>query len=115
MSARPKANLRRGALRFAALGDPTRLRLVTRMCDLGPSSIARLTAGAEVTRQALSKHLQVLEQAGLARSQRQGREVHWRLVPSALDETRLHLERLAEGWESALGRLKDFVEDQGLE
>ena len=113
MSPRPSASVRRGALRFAALGEATRLRLVNRMGGLGPSSIAHLTTGSEVTRQALSKHLRILEQAGLARSERLGREVHWHLVPNALGEARAQLERLAEGWANALGRLQKFVEGPG--
>ncbi len=62
---------------FAALGDPTRLRVVARLCDEGPLSVARLTAGSRVTRQAIAKHLQVLARAGLLRGHRRGRERVW--------------------------------------
>jgi DNA-binding transcriptional ArsR family regulator len=67
------------ALLFAALGDPTRLRLVSRLCEGGPLSIARLTAGSRLTRQAITKHLRVLKGAGLVRSRRRGRESLWQL------------------------------------
>src|SRR5258708_6457774 len=70
---------RSSALLFAALGDSTRLRLVSRLCDGGPMSITRLTAGSRVTRQAISKHLRVLEGAGLVHSRRFGRETVWEL------------------------------------
>ncbi|HVY44431.1 MAG TPA: metalloregulator ArsR/SmtB family transcription factor, partial [Minicystis sp.] len=66
---------------FAALGDATRLAVVARLCDGGPASIARLAEGATVTRQAVTKHLRVLEQAGLVRSERAGRETVWELEP----------------------------------
>jgi DNA-binding transcriptional ArsR family regulator len=98
---------------FAALGDQTRLRLVARLGTEGPLSIARLTEGTEVTRQAVAKHLRVLAQAGLARSVRKGRERLWRLDPARLDEARRSLERIAERWDEALGRLKAVVEKDG--
>ena len=96
---------------FAALGDQTRLRLVARLGREGPLSIARLTAGADVTRQAVSKHLRVLEGAGLARGVRQGREQVWQLEPALLDEARRSLERIAQRWDEALSRLRSMVEE----
>ena len=69
---------------FAALGDETRLRLVTRLSAEGPLSIARLTAGGGVTRQAVTKHLRVLAEAGVARSSQSGRERIWELEPQPL-------------------------------
>jgi DNA-binding transcriptional ArsR family regulator len=95
---------------FAALGDPTRLRLVARLCREGPLSISRLSDGAGVTRQAVTKHLRVLAGAGLARGSRQGRERLWRLEAAPLDEARRSLERISQRWDEALGRLKAAVE-----
>src|SRR5260370_8905280 len=70
---------------FAALGDPTRLGLVARLCASGPMSIVRLTEGAHVTRQAVTKHLPVLARAGLVHGPRVGRDHAWELDPSPLD------------------------------
>jgi DNA-binding transcriptional ArsR family regulator len=95
---------------FAALGDETRLRLVSRLCEDGPQSIAKLTAGFDVTRQAITKHLHVLEDAGLVRGARDGRESIWELEPRRLLEARRHLDAISKQWDEALGRLKDFVE-----
>ena len=95
---------------FAALGDETRLGLVARLCADGPQSISRLTAGTSVTRQAVTKHLQVLADAGLARSSRLGRETIWELEPQKLAEARQCLEQISAQWDEALGRLKAFVE-----
>ncbi len=98
---------------FAALGDETRLRLVARLCDDGPMSITRLTteAGAEVTRQAVTKHLRVLEDAGLVRAERVGRESVWQLERRGLDDAKMYLERISEQWDEAIERLRAFVED----
>jgi DNA-binding transcriptional ArsR family regulator len=96
---------------FAALGDETRLRLVLRLCDGGPMSISRLTAGTRVTRQAISKHLRVMEGAGLVRSTRRGRERFWQLEQRRLAEARHYLEVISKQWDAALGRLKKFVEE----
>src|SRR5207302_862375 len=76
---------------FAALGDKTRLRLVSRLCGGGPMSITRLTAGSNVTRQAITKHLLVMEEAGLVRSARHGRESVWRLDQRRLEDARHYL------------------------
>ena len=95
---------------FAALGDPTRLRLVSRLGAGGPLSIVQLTAGARITRQAVTKHLHVLAEAGLVRDSRQGREHRWELDPSRLDEARRALEVISQQWDRTLERLKEFVE-----
>jgi DNA-binding transcriptional ArsR family regulator len=95
---------------FAALGDETRLRLVSRLCAGGPASIARLTAGSSVSRQAITKHLQVLAGAGLVHSSRQGRERVWELRPRQLAQARESLEAISRQWDEALGRLKAFIE-----
>jgi DNA-binding transcriptional ArsR family regulator len=95
---------------FAALGDKTRLRLVARLCDGGPMSITSLTAGSRVTRQAVTKHLRVLEGAGLVHSRRRGRESVWQLEQRRLREARRYLDLISQQWDAALGRLRDFVE-----
>lgn len=95
---------------FAALGDETRLRLISRLCDDGPLSIAGLTAGFGITRQAITKHLHVMENAGLVRHTPHGRESLWRLEGRRLEEARHYLESISAQWDQALGRLKRFVE-----
>jgi DNA-binding transcriptional ArsR family regulator len=97
---------------FAALGDRTRLRLVARLGREGPLSISRLTDGTDVTRQAVTKHLGVLADAGLARGVRQGREQLWQLERASLDEARRSLERFSQRWDEALQRLKVAVEEE---
>jgi DNA-binding transcriptional ArsR family regulator len=106
-----KAAWQKSAPVFAALGDPTRLRLVAALCAGGALSITQLTAGTAVTRQAVTKHLQVLADAGLVRDTRQGRERRWELEPSRIDEARRSLDAIAAQWDQALARLKRFVED----
>jgi DNA-binding transcriptional ArsR family regulator len=95
---------------FAALGDETRLSLVTRLGNGGPLSIARLTEDTRVTRQAVTKHLEVLERAGLVRGERQGRERLWVVDGQKLDEARRYLDQISEQWDHALQRLAAFVE-----
>lgn len=95
---------------FAALGDTTRLKLLGALCAGGALSIAQLTAGTAITRQAVTKHLQVLADAGLVRDNWQGRERLWELEPSRLDEARRSLDAIAAQWDQALARLKNFVE-----
>ena len=96
---------------FAALGDTTRLHLVFRLCDRGPMSITRLSAGTKVTRQAITKHLQVMEDAGLVNSTRQGRESVWQLDQQGLEDARRYLDLISKQWDAALGRLRKFIED----
>jgi DNA-binding transcriptional ArsR family regulator len=95
---------------FAALGDDTRLRLVTRLSGQGPMSITQLTSGSKVTRQAISKHLRVMERSGLVRSSRYGRERRWRLNEQRLADARLYLDQISRQWDAALDRLRAFVE-----
>jgi len=95
---------------FAALGDETRLRLIAALCAGGVMSITQLTAGTEVTRQAVTKHLHVLADAGLVRDVKVGREHLWEFEPEKLDEARQSLEAIAQEWDSALGRLKAVLE-----
>jgi DNA-binding transcriptional ArsR family regulator len=96
---------------FAALGDETRLHVVTRLCEEGPLSIARLTEGANVTRQAVTKHLRILENAGLVHSTRDGRENVWELEPRRIAEARRLLDVISDEWDDTLERLRVFVED----
>jgi DNA-binding transcriptional ArsR family regulator len=86
------------------------LRLVARLCDDGPMSITRLTQGSAVTRQAITKHLRVLEEAGLLRSARHGRETIWLLDLQHLEDARRYLDLISKRWDDALGRLREFVE-----
>jgi DNA-binding transcriptional ArsR family regulator len=95
---------------FAALGDVTRMQIVGRLSRGEPLSIATLTAGTGVTRQAVTKHLKVLDDVGLVRSSRQGRQRMWQLEPARLDAARRSLDLIAAQWTTALGRLKSFVE-----
>lgn len=95
---------------FAALGDATRLRLVTALSDGEAHSIARLTELTALSRQGVTKHLDVLAQAGIVHGLRSGRERLWQLEGAKLDEARLALESIGREWEGALGRLKRFVE-----
>lgn len=97
---------------FAALGDDTRLRLVSRLASGEALSITALSEGAAVTRQAITKHLLVLEEAGLIHGVRHGRERLWELQPKRLQTARRALDVIERQWDWALGRLKDFVERQ---
>jgi len=104
------ANLADAAPVFAALGDETRLRIVAQLSANGPQSIVRLTETTDVSRQAITKHLYVLEEARLARSIRTGRESIWELQPARLEEVRRYLNEISAQWDSALERLRAFVE-----
>lgn len=109
-NAAAERNVAEAASVFAALGDETRLRIVTRLCRAGPQSIVRLTEGSRVTRQAVTKHLQALSKAGLVRGRRSGRETVWELEPRRLEEVRGYLDAISAQWDEAIGRLKAFVE-----
>lgn len=98
---------------FAALGDVTRLQVVAKLCADGPQSIVSLTQTTRITRQGVTKHLRVLEGAGLVRSSRNGRENVYELAPNRLTETQRLLTQIAGDWDEALGRLRRFVEDDG--
>jgi DNA-binding transcriptional ArsR family regulator len=104
------ARLHESAPVFAALGDETRLHIVARLCAEGPLSITRLSEGAGVTRQAITKHLNALSSAGLARNVRTGREQIWELETRKLEMARRCLDHISNQWDVALGRLKAFVE-----
>lgn len=97
---------------FAALGDTTRLALVTRLSQGDLCSIAQLTEGSRLTRQAITKHLRVLEEAGLVHGTRRGRESLFAFHPEPLEELKRYLDLVSEQWDRTLARLKSFVEDE---
>jgi DNA-binding transcriptional ArsR family regulator len=105
------AESKRSAPLFAALGDPRRLWLVARLCDQGPTSIVRLTSGSRVTRQAITKHLRVMERAGLVHSAHRGRETLWQLDQQRIETARHYLDTISRQWDEKLARLRAFVED----
>src|SRR6266478_776981 len=116
MSPRRKAastnkSLHRCAPIFAALGDEMRLRLIAALCVGGAMSITQLTSGTAITRQAITKHLDVLAAAGLVRDVKLGRERLWEFEPTRLDEARRSLEAIARQWDHALAKLKLAVEN----
>lgn len=95
---------------FAALGDPTRLKLVAVLCAGGAFSISHLTQTTAISRQGVTKHLNVLAEAGVVSDIKAGRERLWQLEPASIDEAKRTLESIGREWEMALGRLKRFVE-----
>jgi DNA-binding transcriptional ArsR family regulator len=103
---------RQAAPLFAALGDETRLRVVARLCEEGPLSITKLSEGADVTRQAVTKHLRVLAGAGLVKGRRDGRENVYELTPRKLSEAQHWLDLISREWDDTLGRLQAFVEKE---
>jgi len=108
---RGRAQLKGRASVFAALGDETRLSLIGKLSNGPPQSISRLAEGSTLTRQAITKHLRVLEGAGVVRSIRIGRESVFAFRPQPLKELRSYLERVSEQWDDTLVRLKSFVEN----
>jgi DNA-binding transcriptional ArsR family regulator len=107
-----RAGVGRAAPVFAALGDETRLRLLARLSAEGPLSIARLSDGVPVTRQAVTKHLLALTAAGLVRgARRRGRRQRvWQLEPRRFAEARRYLDQISLQWDDTLERLQAFVE-----
>lgn len=100
---------------FAALGDRTRLRLISKLVSGQPVSITGLAEGFALSRQAVTKHLRVLEGAGLLRRARAGRETRFHLTPEPIERARDYLDEVARQWGEALGRLKEFVESDAVE
>ena len=96
---------------FAALGDETRLSLLSRLAAGRAQSIARLTEGTSLTRQAVTKHLKVLEEAGMLTRRKAGRESLYALEPKSLADLRDYLDLVSRQWDEALSRLKTLVED----
>ena len=111
MSRQAEAALDRSAPIFAALGDETRLQVVSRLSRGGPMSITQLTEGADVTRQAVTKHLQVLAGAGLVVDFKRGRERVWELRTRQLEEAQRVLDTISRRWDDAIERLRAFVEE----
>jgi DNA-binding transcriptional ArsR family regulator len=95
---------------FAALGDKTRLALVAKLCGGRPRSISQLTRGSRLTRQAITKHLRVLEDVGIVHSVRAGRESLFEFDPEPMNQLKQYLDLVSEQWNQALARLKSFVE-----
>jgi len=95
---------------FAALGDETRLRLVAKLSRGQSNSISQLTEGSQLTRQAITKHLRVLESAGVVHSVRSGRESLFEFDPEPMQEIKKYLDLVSEQWDQALSRLRSFVE-----
>ena len=106
------AGTRNAAPTFAALGDEIRLGIVERLSAGGRMSITRLTEGTDVTRQAVTRHLEVLEDAGLVRAMRQGRERLWELEPKRIELARRSLEEISRWWDKKLAALKERVEEE---
>ena len=109
---RPDTSIEAPSTLFAALGDPTRLRLVVRLSRGEPLSITELASGTRLTRQAVTKHLHVLARAGVATASRLGREQRWSPEERRLAQARLFLDGLAQQWDNALARLKRAVEEE---
>jgi DNA-binding transcriptional ArsR family regulator len=110
-SAAAVRSLRDAAPVFAALGDETRLYLVARLCNEGPLSITQLSEGVPVTRQAITKHLSTLAEAGVVRDTRSGRERIWQLEPRRIAEAQRRLGIISAQWDAAIERLRKFVEE----
>ncbi len=108
---RTRARHRSPAQVFFALGDETRLALMTQLANGEQHSISQLTARSKLTRQAITKHLRVLEQVGVARGVRSGRESLFELDPTPIQDVRDYLDLVSSQWVQALARLKSFVEE----
>lgn len=96
---------------FAALGHEARLALIAKLCLGEPLSISELTQGTRLTRQAITKHLRVLETAGVVHSLRSGRESLFEFNSQSMEEMKKYLETVSKQWDQALARLRAFVED----
>lgn len=106
------ARLKKAAPLFAALGDPVRLAMVTRLCQEGPLPTMRLKDTTAYSRQAVTKHLRLLERAGLVHSQRVGKDRLWRIEQERLAQVRHHLDQISAQWDATLERLRRFVEEE---
>ena len=95
---------------FAALGDPIRLRMVSRLCAEGPLPTVQLQQGTNVSRQAITKHLYLLEESGLVKSERVSRDRLWRIEARQLKKIQAYLDQISAQWDAALERLRGFVE-----
>jgi DNA-binding transcriptional ArsR family regulator len=106
----PAARSPNAATVFAALGDPVRLAIIARLCGDGPLRTIQLKHGTSLSRQAVTKHLRMLEDVGLVRSERVGRDRSWRIEARQLAKTRAYLEQISAQWDARLERLRSFVE-----
>ena len=106
------AVLRTRASVFAALGDETRLGLLAKLTNGEPLSIVRLAEGTKLTRQAVTKHLRVLEEVGVVFSVKAGRESRFALDPKPIVSAQAYLQHVSRQWDTALGRLKALVEER---
>jgi DNA-binding transcriptional ArsR family regulator len=97
---------------FAALGDETRLSLVAKLCGGQPYSISQLTQGSKLTRQAITKHLRMLESVGILHSVRTGRKSLFEFDPQPIEGIKEYLDFVSEQWDQALSRLKSFAEER---
>ncbi|WP_370943752.1 ArsR/SmtB family transcription factor [Amycolatopsis sp. cg5] len=95
---------------LAALADPTRRALLDVLADAGQASATTLAGQLPVSRQAVVKHLNVLESAGLVSGGRSGREVLYRVHPEAIETSAQWLTELAASWDRRLGKLKRIAE-----
>lgn len=96
---------------FAALGDQTRLSLLAKLYRGQPSSISQLTEGFRLSRQAITKHLRILERAGIVHSVRTGRKNLFEFDPRPIEEMKHYLDLVSQQWDQALARLRSLVED----
>jgi DNA-binding transcriptional ArsR family regulator len=110
-TALPESDLARAPL-FAALGDGTRLRLIGNLCNGESRSITDLAQGSRLTRQAITKHLRILEDVGIVRGERRGREIRFIFTPKPMADARKYLDLVSGQWDEALARLKSFVEEE---
>jgi DNA-binding transcriptional ArsR family regulator len=112
LSRTPNLPIRDAAPVFAALGDDVRLTLVARLSKGVPLSITELSHKLPITRQAVTKHLHVLEAAGLVKGEKLGREQRWELESGSLTQAQQWIEAINRQWSDALTRLKNFVENE---
>ena len=100
---------------FAALGDKTRLSLIERLCHVSRQSISQLAEGTKLTRQAVTKHLHILERVGLVHCARKGRETLYELDARPMETMAQYLELVSAQWEKKLADLRAFVEERSIE
>ena len=110
MSLKRPSSARAKAAIFAALGDETRLSLLARLCSGQRYSIAELTEGTKLTRQAVTKHLRVLERVRIVHGTREGRQSLFQFDPHPVIELKEYLDLVSKQWDIALARLKSFAE-----
>lgn len=100
---------------FEALADPVRRRLVSQLAESSPRTATQLAQHHTISRQAVVKHLAILERARLVATQRAGREKHYILTPEPLKQLGRWIDTVSVRWEARLARLKRLVESQGYE